>query len=208
MARRIKALKTGPGHKPWEEYEVAQFRDTWDGCTRERVLFEEYLNTGLRSVDVAKISKAHCRDGEIYCGQTKTGEDVWIPVMDDLSVVLYPWMASLPLDEKFIMPGRAGSFISHNRVQGLMREAITAAGLPKERTLHGLRYTFAVRAVEFGVDHASIEAIVGHKTLQMAIKYTEKRRKARFVTVTMNAALKEQYARVSATRPASGEATD
>jgi integrase len=60
------------------------------------------------------------------------------------------------------------------------------------RSLHGLRYTFAIRAIEARMDYSTIEAIVGHETMAMAIKYTEKRRKSRLAGATLNAALKDQ----------------
>jgi len=70
----------------------------------------------------------------------------------------------------------------------VMRAAIRAAALPDECTLHGLRYTFATRAIELGLDWQTIESIVGHKTAEMAAKYTEKRRRARLTIVTLDAA--------------------
>jgi integrase len=192
LRRRIKPLKGGSGHKPWEEFEIVEFREEWPSVVRERVAFEVYLNSGQRTVDVVKMLRTHHRNGEIYVGQTKTGEEVWIPVLDDLKPVLDAWLASLPVDEPYIFPSRKGGHISTDQMQGVMRVAMIAAGLPNARTLHGLRYTFAVRAIEFGIDHSSIEAIVGHQTFEMAIKYTEKRRKARFVAMKLNEGLREQ----------------
>jgi integrase len=72
----------------------------------------------------------------------------------------------------------------------LMRDAMTAAGLPSDCTLHGLRYTFATRAIELGLDWQTIESIVGHETAQMASKYTEKRRRARFAITKLDEARK------------------
>jgi integrase len=62
----------------------------------------------------------------------------------------------------------------------LMREAIRAAALPDDCTLHGLRYAFSTRGIELGLDWQTIEAIVGHRTAEMAQKYTAKRRRARW----------------------------
>ena len=70
----------------------------------------------------------------------------------------------------------------------LMRDAIRAAALTDECTLHGLRYTFATRAIELGLDWQTIESIVGHKTAEMAFKYTQQRRLARLAIVTLDAA--------------------
>jgi integrase len=52
--------------------------------------------------------------------------------------------------------------------------------------LHGLRYTFATRAIELGLDWQTIEIIVGHKTAEMAFKYTQQRRQARLAIATLN----------------------
>ena len=67
-----------------------------------------------------------------------------------------------------------------------MREAMRAADLPNDCTLHGLRYTFATRAIELGLDWQTIESIVGHKTAAMAFKYTQQRRQARLAIATLN----------------------
>jgi integrase len=50
-----------------------------------------------------------------------------------------------------------------------MRDAMRAAELPDDCTLHGLRYTFATRTIELGLDRQTIESIVGHKTAEMAV---------------------------------------
>ena len=68
----------------------------------------------------------------------------------------------------------------------LMRAAMRAADLPDDCTLHGLRYTFATRAIELGLDWQTIESIVGHETAEMAFKYTQQRRQARFAIATLN----------------------
>jgi hypothetical protein len=59
---------------------------------------------------------------------------------------------------------------------------------PDDCTLHGLRYTFATRAIEIGLDWQTIESIVGHKTAEMAFKYTQQRRLARLAIVSLDAA--------------------
>ena len=39
-----------------------------------------------------------------------------------------------------------------DHMRHLMRDAMRAASLPDDCTLHGLRYTFATRAIELGLD--------------------------------------------------------
>jgi hypothetical protein len=40
LASKPKLLRTGDGHRPWEEDEIEAFRETWGPGTRERVAFE------------------------------------------------------------------------------------------------------------------------------------------------------------------------
>jgi hypothetical protein len=49
-ARRPKKLKTGRGHRPWEEVEREAYRKRWSIGTLERVLFEMFDGTGQRSI--------------------------------------------------------------------------------------------------------------------------------------------------------------
>jgi integrase len=189
-ARRIKKLKLGEGFDPWEEWEIEQFRRYWPAVTRERVSFEGVLNTGQRGCDVAPMLRAHLRDSEIKVVQSKTGKRVWVGLLDDLRDVLEPWLASHP--HKAFFPTRGGTPMATGYFQDKLREAIVLAGLPDHCTVHGLRYTYATRGIEFGLDHQTMESIVGHDTMENAFKYTRQRRQSRFATATINAGLRQQ----------------
>ena len=125
--------------------------------------------------------------GDIAVAQEKTKKRVWIPASDDLRQVLDPWLKSkavLPAAPIFRTEKGHPLLVDHMR--HLMREAMRAADLPDDCTLHGLRYTFATRAIELGLDWQTIESIVGHKTAEMAFKYTQQRRQARLAIATLN----------------------
>jgi integrase len=187
-ARRPKKLRTGPGHRPWEEVEIAAYRKRWSVETHERALFETFLNTGQRGGDVAPMIRQQYFRGEIAVVQEKTGERVWVPAARDLRDTLDPWLAGH--SHVVMFPTPAGRSLKVDHMRHLMREAIRAAALPDDCTLHGLRYTFATRAIELGLDWQTIESIVGHRTAEMAVKYTEKRRRSRLAIATLDAARK------------------
>jgi integrase len=126
--------------------------------------------------------------GEIAVAQEKSGERVWIPASRKLRAALDPWLAAHP--HVVMFPTPTGRPLRVDHMRHLMRAAIRAAGLSNDCTLHGLRYTFATRAIELGLDWQTIESIVGHKTAEMAVKYTEKRRRARLAIVTLDSARK------------------
>jgi integrase len=188
-ARRPKKLKTGDGHRPWEEAEIVSFRTAWKLGTLERVLFETFLNTGQRGGDIAPMVRQQVVKSEIAVAQEKTKERVRIPVSRDLRSALTPWLKSH--NHVVLFATSTGRPLLTDHMRHLMRDAMRAAGLPGDCTLHGLRYTFATRAIELGLDWQTIESIVGHKTAQMASKYTEKRRRARFAIAKLDEAGKQ-----------------
>jgi integrase len=187
-ARRPKKLRTGQGHRPWEEVEIVAYRKRWSVSTLERSLFETFLNTGQRGGDVAPMIRQQYFQGHIAVVQEKTGERVRIPTTRDLRETLDPWLAGH--SHVVMFPTPTGRPLKVDHMRHLMREAIRDADLPDDCTLHGLRYTFATRAIELGLDWQTIESCVGHRTAEMAFKYTEKRRRARLAIVTLDAARK------------------
>jgi integrase len=187
-ARRPKKLRAGRGHRPWEEAERDAYRKCWRIGTLERVLFEIFDSTGQRGGDVAPMIRQQYFKGDIAVTQEKTGERVWIPASGDLQAALDPWIEGH--GHVVMFPTPTGKALKVDHMRHLMRAAIREAGLPDDCTLHGLRYTFATRAIELGLDWQTIESIVGHKTAEMAFKYTEKRRRARLAIVTLDAARK------------------
>jgi integrase len=56
---------------------------------------------------------------------------------------------------------------------GWFKDAITAAGLPDDCQLHGLRKTAAKMLAEAGCTELEIMAITGHTTSRMIAKYTK-----------------------------------
>jgi integrase len=185
-ARRPKKLRTGAGHRPWEESEIAAYRKRWPVGTFERVLFEAFINSGQRGGDVAPMIRPQYIKGENAVVQEKTGERVWIPASRDLRDALDPWLKGHT--HVVLFPTPSGRPLKVDHMRHAMRDAIRAAELPDNCTLHGLRYTFATRAIELGLDWQTVESIVGHKTAQMASKYTAKRRAARLTIATLDAA--------------------
>ena len=184
-ATRPKRLKTGEGHRPWEDWEIRAFRRAWPADSLERVAFELYLNTGQRGGDVAGMTRRHRRrrpDGMwISVTQEKTGARVEIRETQALRAVLTPWLRSRK--EIALLPatrpreGRVGLPLTVDALRHRLRDAIRVAGLADDCTLHGLRYTAATVLRELGLSWPEIADITGHQTAEMARKYSERRRR-------------------------------
>jgi integrase len=188
-AQRPKLLKTGDGHRPWEENEIAAFRARWPLGTRERVAFELLLNTGQRGGDVAAMVRGQYANGVIHVRQEKTKTRVWIPASRDLRDVLDPWLsdqnhiAMLPSEKS-----REGRPLTVDAFRHMMGDAIAAAGLKGDVTIHGLRYTAAIILTEMGCDLSVVQSITGHETVAMAKKYTAKKRAASLAVTKLDEA--------------------
>jgi enterobacteria phage integrase len=66
-----------------------------------------------------------------------------------------------------------------------LRSAITAAGLPLDCQPHGLRKAAGRRLAEAGCSAHEIMAVLGHKTLSEAERYTREADQARLATEAM-----------------------
>jgi integrase len=66
-----------------------------------------------------------------------------------------------------------------------MRSAITAAGLPLDCQPHGLRKAAGRRLAEAGCTAHEIMAVLGHKTLSEAERYTREADQARLASTAL-----------------------
>lgn len=177
-ARRPKLLKTGDGHRPWEEHEIEAFRKAWKPGTLERTAFELGLNTGQRGQDLIAMARFHIKqDGSISVVQEKTSARIDVPISQDLNAALSPYFKK----HKHVMmlTTTSGKAFKVDHFRHIMRAAYRAARLPDDCTTHGLRYTAATILYELGCEWPTIAAITGHETAEMARKYSEKKRRAK-----------------------------
>jgi integrase len=71
-----------------------------------------------------------------------------------------------------IITTRAGGAYTVDSYSGFLRAAIAAAGLPLDCQPHGLRKAAGRRLAEAGCTAKEIMAVLGHKTLSEAERYT------------------------------------
>lgn len=209
-AARPRRLKTGAGHRPWEESEIAAYRAHWPLGSLERTAFELALCTGQRGGDIAAMARSHVAGGRTQVAQQKTGARVSVPIAADLAEALAAWDAAqveriaalesagrpVPLDmrRRLLTTPDRGRAVTVDYWRHLMIDAMQAVpGLAQGLdaggvTTHGLRYTAATRLRELGLDWEAISAITGHETAEMARKYTRQRRRAELAVTRLDEA--------------------
>lgn len=132
--------------------------------------------TGQRAGDMIKMEWAHYHDDYMSVTQEKTKARITIYCPDKLRAFL----AELPRTGKHIFARDLTHGITYNTLEKefrKVRDAI-AVDVPEATTysLHGLRYVAAVELAEAGCTDAEIQAVTGHKTLEMVQKYRSQAR--------------------------------
>jgi integrase len=78
--------KKSRGFLEWSYDEILQYEERWPIGTRQRVMLDVYLYTGLRRGDAARVGKQHLRNGVISLRTEKSQGDtpVHLPLLDVL----------------------------------------------------------------------------------------------------------------------------
>ena len=158
------------GFPVWLDADIAKYEAYWPIGTRERLLFDIYLFTGLRRGDASVIGPGHVVDGVISI-ETEKGQGrvvVTIPILPELQRSLdatalgsITWFASL-----------TGDPMAKESVGNFFKDCCVAAGIP-DKSGHGVRKAAATEAADNEATHAQLNAIFGWTGHQMATLYTE-----------------------------------
>jgi enterobacteria phage integrase len=170
--------------RPWTEDEVAQFIERWPLGTRQHLALMLTLHLGQRRSDTYRMawSDINPRTGRIKVHQQKTDAKLEIAIHEDLLYVLddaHRQRGDVVGINDPILKTEAGIGFTVAGFSGWMRDAITAAGLPLDCKVHGLRHLAGVRLVEAGCTDEEAMAILGHTSstsLRIYTKGAEQRR--------------------------------
>ncbi len=167
--------------RSWTDAEIEAFEKGWPMGTKQRLAFALLLYTGQRRSDVHRMTWADVSGGTIRVVQQKTGRKLAIPLHRELHVVL----TVAERDHLTIINTAHGRPFTVDGFSQWMREAIRAAGLPIECQPHGLRKAAGRRLAEAGCTVHEIMAVLGHKTLSEAERYTREADQAQLATAAV-----------------------
>ena len=163
-----KIRETSTGFTTWEEEHIDQFLSVHDVGTRAHLSMCLLLYTGQRRSDVVRMGRQHIRNNVLCIVQQKTGQDVGIPLHRDLKALI----DSLPKDNLTFITSDKGKPLTPESFTNWFRRMVSAAGLPKGLSAHGLRKATCRRLAEAGCTAHEIMAISGHRTLAEVTRYT------------------------------------
>jgi integrase len=155
------------GFPVWTEGDIEKFEKRWPVGTRERVMLDVFLYTGLRRGDAALLGKQHVRNGVIEIDTEKNGKRVTIPILP----VLQKTLSTGPVGELAFIATHDGQPMTKESLGNAFADACRAAGIKK--SAHGLRKAAATHAANNGATESQLDAIFGWTGGKMAALYTK-----------------------------------
>lgn len=189
-AARIKRLKRKGGEQEyvvWSAYEIELFLAHAPVHAKTAAMLALY--TGQRANDIAQMRWGQWQGDVIRVRQAKTGAFLDIACHARLREHLEQLQ---PLPQKrrgtICRSARGRAYNANNLGSAIYRAVMNVPGMPKSRSLHGLRYAAGSCMEEAGCSVAEIEAVLGHRTFKMAIKYASQRIRAKAAIAKLEAA--------------------
>jgi len=173
-ARTVELFGAQKAIEPWPLWFQRAYLDRATGPAL--TAFYVGSGTGQRAGDMVKMEWAHYHDDYMSVTQEKTKARITIYCPPKLR----RFLAELPRTGKHIFARDLASGITYHTLEKhfrAVRDAI-AVDVPEAAaySLHGLRYVAAVELAEAGCTDAEIQAVTGHKTLEMVQKYRSQAR--------------------------------
>lgn len=174
---RLLKSKSDSMHRPWPDAMIDAFTEAAPFGSVPRTVFELAIGTGQRIGDVLRMCWDHIEDDGITVKQGKTGTRLWLPFTPRLRA----YLEALPRVGATIATGPHGKALNYQgAAQPIMvvRRKIGAVAY----TIHGWRYTAASHLAAAGATDEELQAITGHKSRAMVVKYAgAQRQRARAV---------------------------
>jgi len=180
--RKLKRNKT-LGFLPWSYDEIIQYEQRWPLGTRERVMLDVYIYTGLRRGDAARVGPGHVHDNVITLATEKSQGHtvVSLPVLAALKRTL----EAGPIGKKSFNAKLDGLPFAKESLGNAFKDARVAAGI-LNKSAHGLRKAAATRAAENGATAHELMAIFGWIDIKEAEIYTRAADRKRLAAQSMS----------------------
>lgn len=142
---------------------------------RDYAILNLMARAGLRVGEVVSLEVSDIelkeRSGWITIRQGKGNKTRRVPLGLEARKAVQAWMKVRPFHEaKVLFTSRSGKALTARDIQRLVYEYARRAKL-RDITPHVLRHTFATRAIESGMDLATLQAILGHESISTTSRY-------------------------------------
>lgn len=140
---------------------------------KHRVLLMLIYSAGLRSSEVInlKIADIDFERRSIHIRRSKYNKDRMVPLSEYMAVGLQKYIA-LERPLTWLFNGKIlGTTYSPKGISWVMREAVKAAGIAKDVTVHTLRHSYATHLIEDGLNIVTVKDLLGHSKIETTMVY-------------------------------------
>lgn len=175
--------------------DMAKANRAWSEVEREAVLGAATgglkmaialgMFAGMRIGDAARVTWSIYDGTNIEWRQGKTGDAVWLPAHRELRTLL----DAAPRTATTIVTGAAGRPLMESGLAKAFRTLIVLlerdGRIGDGLTFHGLRHTAGKTLADLGADPRAIQALLGQRSLSMAIHYSQEADRRRAATTAI-----------------------
>lgn len=173
---RVKGPKqVTPPVKALSPREMGRLFAAAEGSARDTAVLNLMARAGLRVGEVVRLHltdvEMNGRSGWLTVRAGKGNKTRRVPLNGEVRQALKAWLDERPkvVEEPALFLSRSGRPLAERDVQRMVAEYARIAGV--DASPHTLRHTFATRAVEKGVDLATLQALLGHSRLETTGRY-------------------------------------
>ena len=161
--------------RPMADADLVPFFNAID-AVRDRLIFLLMLRCGLRISEVCALTWQHVdlSQGTLLILNGKGQVDRTAYLAPDVEHALKLWQVQPP-QSRYLFPGQHPQIapLSCKTVSRLMAKYLGQAGITKPYSPHCLRHTFATQLLNAGVTLEVLKELMGHRSLQMTLCYTQ-----------------------------------
>lgn len=141
--------------------------------TRDRTIMLAMYRHGLRVSELIdlKWSQVDFRHAELHVKRKKNGTPSVQPIKGDELRLLRKLKRQYP--SKFVFVSERGAPLSRSAVEAIVKRAGKLAGVQLAVHPHMLRHACGYYLANKGVDTRTIQAYLGHRSIQHTVRYTE-----------------------------------
>jgi integrase len=155
----VARFKSGEGHKPWTDEQLAFADSTMTGVLRKAYFLARF--TGQRASDIVRLGPTDVDEGGFSLPQKKTGVRPWCPIFPELEAEMATW-EKRPGPYLLQETGKgAGKRFSTNQLWKVFDSFRDAHPEMDGAVWHGLRANAVIRLRQEGLTALQISDMVG-----------------------------------------------
>jgi len=141
---------------------------------RDQAILQVFLQAGLRVGELCALTgdNLDLRARELLVRQSKGRQDRVIPLSEEVCQAVQAYLAVRPpADTPHLFLTKYGTSLEPRAVNYMLQKYVHRAGIHKQISVHTLRHTCATHRADKGMPLRSLQAMLGHRSLETTYRY-------------------------------------